>query len=194
MGAEKPAAEPAANPFDPSNLRLSTDYSQAVGVEKLLTQVPVRKPSKQDFVRVNAAPEYTVDTLLIDLADEMEVYVVAPPLQAALADEAVPVRMFTAINRQGVIFLWPVKLPRDSGAPIRWHDSARDAAERAKENWVRVTADRSLGAYQVFRATGKLPDPVWPDKTFAELLEIAFRDRMIDRPDHPVLQRLRGEV
>jgi hypothetical protein len=52
----------------------------------------------------------------------------------------------------------------------------------------------SLGAYEVFEATGDLPPPEWPDLPFQELVRIAFRDRFITDPGHPVLRRLRGEV
>jgi hypothetical protein len=51
----------------------------------------------------------------------------------------------------------------------------------------------SLGAYEIFEAMGKLPEPEWPDLTFEQILEIAFRDRFISDLNHPVLRRLRGE-
>jgi hypothetical protein len=52
----------------------------------------------------------------------------------------------------------------------------------------------SLGAYEMFQATADLPEPDWPDLTFPEILKIAFRDHVVDRDDHPVVQRLRGSV
>ena len=52
----------------------------------------------------------------------------------------------------------------------------------------------SLGAYEIFEASGDLPEPVWPDYSFEEILKIAFRDRIVDRPDHPLVQRLQGAV
>jgi hypothetical protein len=42
------------NPFDNlSALRLDQSYADTVGVKKLLTTVPVRKPNRQGFVRVH---------------------------------------------------------------------------------------------------------------------------------------------
>jgi hypothetical protein len=58
--------------------------------------------------------------------------------------------------------------------------------------WVRVKANMSLGAYEIFEAEASIPDPEWPDVPFQELLRIGFRDRLIDRLDHPVIKRLRG--
>ena len=52
----------------------------------------------------------------------------------------------------------------------------------------------SLGAYEVFEPTAKLPDPEWPDADFTHLLEIAFKDRFIKTLDHPVVRRLQGAV
>ena len=57
-----------------------------------------------------------------------------------------------------------------------------------------LTANMSLGAYEVFEASGDLPEPEWPDIPFPEILKIAFRDRIVDRADHPLVQRLRGQV
>ena len=69
-----------------------------------------------------------------------------------------------------------------------------EAAAIAREGWVRLAANMSLGAYDIYEATGNLPDPEWPEIEFGKILEIAFRDKYIDSLDHPVLQRLRGEA
>jgi hypothetical protein len=44
----------------------------------------------------------------------------------------------------------------------------------------------------MFAAAATIPDPVWPELSFQELLRIAFRDRLVDRLDHAVIKRLRG--
>jgi hypothetical protein len=62
------------------------------------------------------------------------------------------------------------------------------------QKWVRVTSSMSLGAYEIFEASGDLPEPVWPDYSFEEILKIAFRERIVDGPDHPLVQRLLGAV
>jgi hypothetical protein len=73
-----------------------------------------------------------------------------------------------------------------------WHRSAAEAAELAMQRWIRLKANMALGAYEIFEASGTIPDPVWPDLSFQELLRIGFRDRLVDRIDHPVIKRLRG--
>ena len=58
---------------------------------------------------------------------------------------------------------------------------------------VAVTDTNNLfGAYEISEARGELPEPIWPDYSFGEILKIAFRDRLVDRADHPLIQRLLG--
>jgi hypothetical protein len=189
-----PASGP--DPFDPESLRLSSDFAAGVGVKQALLAVPVRKPAKSWFVRVHPDPAYRLQTAVIELKEDGETYLVAPRLWPDLAAESTfsPRALFTAINRQGVVFIWPVRLPGPDGRLDEWSRTALDAAEMAAKGWVRIAANMPLGAYDVFRATGQLPEPEWPDVPFRELLCIAFRDRFIQSLDHPVLRRLRGEV
>ena len=190
-----PSKNNAPDPFDPARYRLASDYSPVIGVSKLLTTVPVRKPARPWFVRTHPSDAYRLDTVLLDLKEEQETYLVAPELLGHLGEESTlsTCALFTAINRQGTVFLWPVKLT--SGARTNsWNTSALDAALRAREGWVRVQANMSLGAYEVIVPESNLPDPEWPELALRELLSIAFKDRLITSLDHPVLRDLRGAV
>ncbi len=181
------------NPFDPASLRLDQNFAETAGVRRLLTTVPVRKPNRQDFVRVHPDPAYRLTpAATIVLSEDREVYLVTPDMAAELPGEFSPAALFTTINRQGVVHLWPVKLPGVDGKHNEWHRSAAEAAELAATRWIRVTSNMSLGAYEVFEATADWPEPIWPDVPFAEMLKIAFRDHLVDRIDHPLIQRLRG--
>jgi hypothetical protein len=188
---ETPAKEPP-DPFDLESLRLSQDFIESAGVKKLVTEIPIRKPSPQDFVRVHPDPAYRADLLMVNLKDDREFYVVRPELVAELAGETISKTVYTAINRQRALFLWPVTLPPPDGRDLAWWRSERDAAELAMRQWVRVKANRSLGANEIATARGVVPDPEWPDLSFQEMIRIAFRTLIIDRPDHAVIKRLRG--
>lgn len=182
------------NPFDPSKLRLSQNFAETVGVKKALITVPVRKPGKQDFVRVHPSDDYRLETAVLELKEERETYLVAPELWTELPSELTPKALFTTINRQGVLTLWPVRLPGEDGRLDEWNASALQAAEMAQKDWVRVAANMSLGAYEVYEATGDLPDPVWPEMAFSDILKVAFKDHYITEIDHSVIRRLRGEL
>ena len=191
-GKEAPSSAP--DPFDLSNLRLSQSYTETAGVKKLLTTVPVRKPNPQDWVRVHPDPLMRENFPLIELKDEREEYVVAGTLVSELVGEFVSKTLYTTVNRQGVVSLWPVRLPDPDGREMEWHRSAREAAETATTRWVRCKANRSLGAYEIFQAESCIAEPAWPDLDFQQIIRIAFRDRLITSLDHPVIKRLRGLV
>jgi hypothetical protein len=181
------------DPFDLANLRLAQNYNETAGVKKLLRTVPVRKPSRQEFVRVNPDPAFRDNFAMIELKEDREEYLVAGRgLIAEFAAEIVNKTLFTTINRQGVVFLWPVRLPDADGKQMEWHRSARDAAEEATKHWMRVSANTSLGAYELIVAEAITVEPTWPEVSFQDLIRIAFRDRLITTIDHTVLKRLRG--
>lgn len=188
--------EPNLDPFNPEALRLPQNFAETVGVKKLLLTVPVRKPNKQDFVRVHPDENYRMSpAAILELKEDRETYLVTPDMAVQLPGEFTPAVLYTAINRQGVLFVWPVKLPEEGQKRVlEWHRSAGEAAELAMRRWVRMTANMSLGAYEVFTAAGHLGDPEWPQLSFPEILKIAFRDRLIDREDHPVILQLRGDA
>ena len=180
---------------DLSALKLDQSFADTVGVKKILNTVPVGKPNKQDFIRVNPDPEFRLSpAALIELKDDRESYLVTPTMAANLPGEFSPCSLFLAINRQGILRVWPVKLPGGDGKINPWHQSAAEAAEHAMSCWVRVTANMSLGAYELFEATGNLPEPVWPEHSFPEILKIAFRGRVVDSPEHPLVLKLQGQT
>lgn len=192
-----PSGDPATageppEPFDLASLCLSQDSTETVRVKKLLATIPARRPNSQDFVRVHPSPDYRRNFLCIDLKDDRETYVVRPEIAPELVGETVMKTIYTAITSLGVVFLWPITIPPPDGKTNEWWRSGREAAELAITRWVRMRADMNLGAYQIFEAEGQIPEPEWPNLPYQELLRISFRDRMIDRVDHPVVQRLRG--
>ncbi len=185
-----------ADPYNLASLRLTQDFASAVGVKKLVTTVPIKKPSKEWFVRTHTSPDYRLETAVLELKEDRETYLVVPGLWPGLASDPTfsPRLLVTTVNRQGVLFLWPIRLPETDGKLDDWSRSAMDAANEAKTRWVRITANMSLGAYEVAVASGQVAEPEWPDISFQEIIRIAFRDKMIDDWNHPVLRRLRGEI
>jgi hypothetical protein len=178
---------------DVNSLRLPQDFAATVGVKPLLVNVPVTKPRKGWFVRTRPGDKWRVRVGMIVLKEEGESYVVDPKLAADLPDDVVQYELVVAVNRHGLVFLWSLRLP-NSTRHDSWADSAIAASQHAEANWVRITANMHLGAYEVGVATGRLPEPEWPEHSFDELFAIAFRGRVIDAIDHPVIQKLKGAL
>ena len=98
---------------------------------------------------------------------------VNPSLWPELVSESTfsPRALITAVNRQGVLFIWPIRLPGSDGRLDEWSRSAMEAATLAAGKWVRVQANMSLGAYEVYEAAGQWAAPEWPDMPFQQLPE-----------------------
>jgi hypothetical protein len=186
-------ADPAPDPFNPESLRLSQDFGSRVGAKKRQMVFPCGKPGRQEFIRIRSGAEWRLETAVFEEKALRETYLVDPLLWSEVADIA-PVVLFTAITRQGDVFLWRCNLPSADGRPNRWNESALAAAELAEQKWVRVASNMASGCYDVWEATGNLPDPEWPDLTFPQILKLCFKDRFIRDLDHPVLKALRGEA
>jgi len=180
------------NPLDLDRLRLNPEMLEAASVKKLLTTVPVRKPLAQDFVRVRPEPQYRAMLAFIELKDDRETYIVELGAVPELAGECLFANLFTAITRTGVLFMWPVKIPAADGRISEWNVSAATAAQHAMKGWIRVRSNMSLGAYEIFEAQGSIPEPIWPELSFEEIIRIAFKDKIIRSLDHPVVKRLFG--
>jgi hypothetical protein len=191
-GPQRPHLVESPDPFNPAALRLDQSFVESAGVKKLLNTVPVRRPNPQDFVRVHPEAEFSLLAAIIEFRDERETYLLTPVIARELPGEYSVVRLHTTISRQNVVQLWPVKVPAADGRINEWHRSAAEAAELARKKWVRIKANMALGAYEMFEAGSSIPDPTWPTQTLQELLEIAFRDRLVDSVTHPIIKRLRG--
>ena len=191
-----PAEDKPLDPFDPERLKLSQDFASSLGVKKELLTIPVKKPSKEWWVRVHPDEEMRLQTGVIELKEDREMFIVDPNLWPVLSTESTfsPRLFVTAVNRQGVLFLWPIRLPGADGKIDDWSRSSLEAADIAQSQWVRVAANMSLGAYEVFTSEGALSDPEFPDKSLRDLLSVAFKDKLIDDLNHTVLKKLRGEV
>jgi len=181
--------------FNLDSLRLKQDFSETLGIQRVLSHVPVRKPNKTNFIRVHSGEDYRMDVGIVEMKEERETFLVTPAMMSepGIYELVVPARLVTYITRQGVLALWPLKLEKD-GKLNPWHESALEAAQLAEEQWVSVRADMSLGAYQIFLATAELPEPEWPEHTFSELVRLGFKGLIVDAPDHPLIQQLTGAI
>jgi hypothetical protein len=189
-----------ANPFDPARFAVaSATLAAAQGhgdgsVVPQLTGISVRKPNKQEFVRVN--PDVSITAPVLELKMEREVYLVTPDVALLLPGDVMMRDLLLVTTAQGSLFLWPqAHVDPEAKRKDEWGASARQAAALARTTWLRVVSDMAAGRYNVMTAQGLIGEPVWPDLQPAQLLELAFgKDRLIDSQSHPVVKRLLGVV
>jgi hypothetical protein len=178
--------------FDLDALRLPQNFGEALGVKRLITRVPVRKPIKTEFFRVRTGEAWRFQTMILELKEEGETFILSPAVWDAVPELLKPAMLHSAIDRRNNVFLIPVPLPGQDGRRNPWHQSLHSAVTTAETNWVRSVANLKQGGYDLYVADGNIADPEWPDVTFQELVQIAFRERVIDSADHPVIKQLLG--
>lgn len=186
---KKPAA------FDPARFRMGTSSSKDPVARKVVTLVRVSRPADQQFVRTRTDAGWRTECAIVKLAGEDRPYIVDPSVAHLVAHDMKHVQLRLGIDRQGNLFLWPVPLPPAEGAENQWNQSQRQVADLAEERWVRMMSNNAIGAYEALEAGAEIPEPTWPELTFADILEIAFgHGNVIDDRDHPALRKLRGEL
>jgi hypothetical protein len=193
VASSTPLGAIGPNLLNLSAISLPQNFGAVAGVKKVLTTVPVRRPGNQTFFQVRRGEDWRIQTAILQLKDDSDCFLVMPDLLYEVGQEARPKLLYTAISRDGNPFLWPVNLPGEDGRLDTWSQSAHAAAQIAEKSWIRLVSNRSFGAYEVMQAAGNLEDPEWPELSFQELVNLAFKDKVVDRLDHPVLRRLRGE-
>jgi hypothetical protein len=175
-------------------LRLPQNFGQTLGVKKVLTTVPVGKPPKDRFFRTHQSPDWVYPTFVLEDKVVGETYLVSEEVASVLGSLVRPVELYLVIDRQDNVFLVPVPLPGPNGVRNRWHETLFDAVMLAKSVWLRMSANMHLGGYETFSSGAVLAEPTWPATTLDELLDIAFRGRILTSTDHPVVQAKLGAV
>jgi hypothetical protein len=188
-----PQAGPA-DPFDPMNLGISTDYARAINMQASTKPFELRKPNDQEYVRVSQREDYRITVASIsDKQDMNRVYIVA----GGLLDEVKTkypravhaVQLVLAQALAGAAFLWPVPLAEDRGG--KWNSSHRAACDQAKYRWTNMAAGR--GEYEI-KSVDNPKEIDWNSfPPMREILRQAASERLIESMDHSLLKKLRGE-
>lgn len=180
--------------LDLSKFRLKLNSSETLGSKKLLSVVPVTKPSKEKFFQTSVDDNRSMDVYLYEDKVESTFYLVSPEVADMLGSLARAMTLHLAIDRGDNPFLIPIPLPDDRGQRNSWPASMLNAIEHARGKWVRVQSDKSMGIYQIHEAQGKLEGPNWPELSLEEIVNIAFTGRVIDDLEHPKVQLALGRI
>jgi hypothetical protein len=175
-------------------LRLQANYGATLGVKKILTVVPVRKPRKPEFFRTHSSADMTFSGMVYENKEKSEHYLLAPDVASHISELVRAVELHAAIDTSNNVFLIPLPLPDELGNRNPWHESLAGNIAHAQNNWIRISANKDVQGYDTFEATGNLPQPQWPGHDIETLVDIAFRGKIITDLDHPVIQKLLGSV
>ncbi len=183
--------------IDLERVRAKADQLIDLGVATEYTVIPIRNPKPDEFYRCMADEEYSMDANILSLKTENEWYLIDPEIlpEIQLESQLRVMTLYVCVTMNSTPFVTCIPQPNELGQINSWHESGHRTMAEAKQFWVRRQADRSNGSYIITKAMNvKLPDPKWPTMTLSEIIERAFDKFYIDDINHPVLQRLRGEM
>jgi hypothetical protein len=156
-----------------------------------LTTIPVKIPNNQVWFRIHPTMEVPVYLLL--WKEENERYLVHKNAIQYLQDQTKLNILYLGVYQNGNPFLFPVPQRDEKGKWQSWHESAFSIVKLAREKWIRAVPERSINGYTAVVSVTKLPDPIWPEKSMAELIAIAFRERIIFDDNHTIVKQLQGQ-
>lgn len=185
--------------FDFGSLKVTE--TTPIITKRVVTSIPVRKPRPGiEFFRIRPEEEWHFNTYLLDLGGKGEgegKYLLIPELYPDVIEtkKLKLVTFYTGITFGSQdLFLSDIALPASDGEDNEYNRTRRIAYNLAKEKWVKLQTDE--GSYSTVLAMSNLPEPVWPEEpiNMIKALEIAFKDKLIESIDHPVLKKIRGEL
>lgn len=184
--------------FDLDRIRETPEYVSDI-ISPVLMMVEVCKPPGEEFIRVCPDPNYGVKIKLLDYkktkGSRSEYFFVKKEVMPYVASRLRVVNLRTAITGSGEVFLWPVPIPGVTIDSINEaHVAAARAAVQAEKRWIRLTWDKDKRGYAATTGAADLREPVWPEETFQEIFQMAFRNRSIREESHLIVQRILGLI
>ena len=183
--------------IDLERVRARADQLIDLGVTTEYTVIPIRNPKPDEFFRCMADENYSMEAHILSLKTENEWYLIDPDIlpEIQLESQLRVMTLYVCVTMNSTPFVTCIPQPDEMGKINSWHESGHRTMEEAKQFWVRRQADKANGGYVITKAmNAKLPDPKWPTMTLSEIIDRAFNKFYIDDINHPVLQRLRGEM
>jgi hypothetical protein len=188
--------EETVNPRDLNRLRMAQNFARSKEAKILYQPIPVRKPGKELIFRVHPDRNLRVEARLLELKEGRYrgLYYVVPDLWDFLSSEStISIRLLVmAMTHQGLLFLWPLRLPDAEGNLDSWSESALEALELAETAWIRMEPDSNASAYRIVEKPECMGEPDWSGSDLQKCLDVGFKTRTIDSLDHPVLRYLDG--
>ena len=170
------------------------DFASASKLQGEITFVPVRRPDSQSWVYITSKSEMRANVPVLELKQQRETYLVRPEVAACLDGETSHRMLVPYADREGGFFLWAVRFTDARGNPDSWSMSALRICTEYTDQWIKIKSKMSTGCYEVIKAPIEIPPPEWPAGGLKFLVNRAFKNKIINSLDDPVIKRLKGLV
>ena len=184
--------------------KLILPAGHGVGAAKMVKRtlrIKAKKPNPRRFIRVHSEMVAQV-AIFIDPNDEesfeREPYVVLGEVAEELGgDDVVTNTVYVYAYRTGSLGLWLCPMPREGfRRGDVWATTRLEVAEKAKATWLRCHQSDDGEGYAYTEPVDVFPEPQWDrwlrGRSMLQLLGIAFKDRVIDSLEHPVIREFDG--
>jgi hypothetical protein len=195
VSAKKVTQESSTAPeveLDVDRLRIDQDFGAHIQTRRKALVVPVGRPDKQSWIHLHPDPKEQWSVGMLDDTVNRRHYVVDPDILPEITADLVPKLLVPYATRQGSVGLWAIRLPDESGRIDTFNESALAIVREYPAQWIRVLTNQETRSYDVLECEVEVPTPKFPEGGIRYLLKIAFRNRVIQTLDHPVLKALRG--
>jgi hypothetical protein len=173
------------------SLVLDQNFAAMTATKKEATFVPIRKSGKQNWIAFSDRALDRMQVSILEVSEDRENYIVAPNLREELQGEWVAKVLVLCQTKQKTFFLWPIKLPDAEGKLDTWNQSGLEILGKYPNQWLRLCPNRESSSYEVLTPISEFEAPSWPDDP-RKVFETAFKGRILDSVEHPVIKRLRG--
>lgn len=184
------------SPFlDPAALRIPTGARHSEQRKRAAASaLIVRRPNADEWVFVHPDPLFHWENFWCYEKDKTH-FMVVPDVYEELESSVSRVfaewDFYLASVLNGDPIIWPVK-----HSDTDYFRTIREAVQAAMTGWLQVQSNQNLKRYDYRHATGNYPAPDWSGFQTAQdagnLFTKTFRERLIMKTDHEVLERLRG--
>jgi hypothetical protein len=143
------------------------------GEGKVQTKLEVRTPTKKSWYRAHRDAEFQipVELLIIDGGGDEGTWLLEPDVEFPdeLQQHIVPALLTRCITSDGTGFLFMAKQTEKSP-----RSSTGRLITEAREKWIQSSWNGNSKSYDFRYASQLRREPVWPEKTMDQLLELAF--------------------
>jgi hypothetical protein len=185
------------NPEAAASLAIDQSHmDEFVNMEEESSIVECQRPPKGIFFTVRSEttkPWQDRGFYFLLQIEGRDSYLVAPGIAKQKKDEDVirPVLIVRYVTMAGEEGLWALKLDQPDAKSNRWNKSALNILELAASGkWVRIVSAKSHYRHQASRRTFKEVPPQFSDRPFTDLINAAFKDRIIESLDHEIWDEL----
>ena len=169
--------------------------AEEITLENLIMNVQFMKPKNRQFIRTkpgDLASNIHSYGFMEDNDFGKTTFIVSQNIFEQFKRHCFRAKLVTCIDRQGGVFLWPLRINKKENS---WNSSAREAAFLAETKWLsKLPHYNGATAYEFQQATGNLGEPNWPSNDFDDLMRIALKNYYINDQNHPVIQKLQGYI